>query len=101
MKFGYQGKPNTCLWCGQVFAPEGTEHHHRAHKGTDGVPLFHSAGCAERFGKRAAELGYRLQLRPDPAKMFAAAHGAKLPPETPEERARNLAQRCRAQGLLK
>jgi hypothetical protein len=93
MKFGYAGKPDTCLWCGQPFAPPGTEHRNRSHKHIDtGTPMFHSNDCALRFGIRAAELGFRLQRRPDPAAMFAAAHGAKLPTETPEERQRNAAQ---------
>jgi hypothetical protein len=92
MRFGYAGKADTCLWCGQPFAPPGTEHRSRSHKNENGAPMFHSNDCAMRFGIRAAQLGYRLQLRPNPGEMFAAAHGAKLPTETPEERARNAAQ---------
>jgi hypothetical protein len=49
--FNYEGKPNTCLWCGRKLSK------------TDRwiLKFFHAQSCATQFGARMAELGHRLK----------------------------------------
>lgn len=82
-KFGYEGKPRTCLWCGanlrdhktldsakeQQLRAEGAEPWDAlrqamvptGHLGPYQDDSFCTATCGYWFGRRMAELGHRLQ----------------------------------------